>query len=48
MADPLIYADEDEGRMQDFIRKQGELKASIEDIEGQWMEVLEQIDEMEA
>ncbi len=48
MADPLIYADENKGRLQDFIRKQGELKASIEDIEGQWMEVLEQIGEMEA
>ena len=47
MADPQIYSDENKVRLQDLILQQSQLKTEVAEIEEQWMEILEQIDEME-
>ncbi len=47
MTDPNMYEEESKVKLQNLILKQSQLKGELSDLEEKWMEILEQIDEME-
>lgn len=47
LADPALYGGESKSRLKELLGKQSELKAQLQDIEAQWLEVSEAVEVME-
>ena len=47
LADPAIYQDNAKNRLTDLLAKQGPLKNDLEQAEMEWMDISEQLEQME-
>ncbi|GGC69665.1 ATP-binding cassette domain-containing protein [Marinobacter halophilus] len=48
LGDPAVYADSGKVRLKDLLGQQTELKRELEDVEAQWLEVSETVENLEA
>ena len=48
LADPDLYQAENKAKLSPLLLQQGELKSTMEDLEMQWLDLQEQIEQQEA